>query len=78
MKTKEKERMEMEEEEDRRREAAIASTPCLRPNFNPKGVTQHQLQKFRVSTLFNSIHFSSFFTFSTFKKIENFRFFSAF
>ncbi|KAG2384329.1 hypothetical protein LR48_Vigan10g204200 [Vigna angularis] len=35
------------EEEDRRREAAIASTPCLRPNFKPKGVTQHQLEKFR-------------------------------
>ncbi|XP_027357537.1 uncharacterized protein LOC113866935 [Abrus precatorius] len=36
------------EEEDRRREAAIASTPSLQPNFNSKGVvTQHQLQKFR-------------------------------
>ncbi|KAK7364832.1 hypothetical protein VNO80_13576 [Phaseolus coccineus] len=46
MKVKTKERME-KEEEDRRREAAIASTPCLRPNFNPKGVTQLQLQKFR-------------------------------
>ena len=36
-----------EEEEDRRREAAISSTPCLQPNFNPKGVTQDQLSKFR-------------------------------
>ncbi|KAK7381067.1 hypothetical protein VNO78_33591 [Psophocarpus tetragonolobus] len=44
---KRKQRMEKEEEEDRRREAAIASTPCLQPNFNPKGVTQHQLAKFR-------------------------------
>lgn len=66
------------EEEDRRREAAIASTPCLRPNFKPKGVTQHQLEKFRVSTLFNPIHFSSFFTLPTFKTIDNFRFFQHF
>ncbi|CAJ1947472.1 unnamed protein product [Sphenostylis stenocarpa] len=43
-----KERME-KEEEDRRREAAMASSPCLRPNFNPKGITQHQLQKFRTT-----------------------------
>ncbi|CAL5185743.1 unnamed protein product [Lathyrus oleraceus] len=35
------------EEEDRRREAAISSSPCLQPNFNPKGVTQDQLSKFR-------------------------------
>ncbi|XP_020239256.1 uncharacterized protein LOC109818235 [Cajanus cajan] len=35
------------EEEDRKREAAIASTPLLQPNFNPKGITQHQLSKFR-------------------------------
>lgn len=35
------------EEEDRRREAAISSTPCLQPNFNPKGVSQDQLSKFR-------------------------------
>ncbi|TKY45898.1 hypothetical protein E2542_SST30068 [Spatholobus suberectus] len=42
-----KERMEKEDEEDRIREAAIASTPSLQPNFNPKGVTQHQLSKFR-------------------------------
>ncbi|KAL2335257.1 hypothetical protein Fmac_016470 [Flemingia macrophylla] len=35
------------EEEDRKREAAIASTPCLQPNFNRKGVSQVQLSKFR-------------------------------
>ncbi|CAK8533207.1 unnamed protein product [Lathyrus sativus] len=35
------------EEEDRRREAAISSSPCLQPNFNPKRVTQDQLSKFR-------------------------------
>ncbi|KAK2366263.1 hypothetical protein QL285_079664 [Trifolium repens] len=35
------------EEEDRRREAAISSSPCLQPNFNPKAVTQDQLSKFR-------------------------------
>ncbi|KAI4352207.1 hypothetical protein L6164_006480 [Bauhinia variegata] len=34
-------------EEDRRREAAIASTPCLQPNFNTKGVTKEQLAKVR-------------------------------
>ncbi|CAI8594090.1 unnamed protein product [Vicia faba] len=38
----------MEKEEvDRRREAAISSSPCLQPNFNPKRVTQDQLSKFR-------------------------------
>ncbi|KAK4284204.1 hypothetical protein QN277_001067 [Acacia crassicarpa] len=35
------------EEEDRRREAAIASTPCLRPNFASRGLTSQQLSKFR-------------------------------
>nr|KYP42695.1 hypothetical protein KK1_035881 [Cajanus cajan] len=49
------------EEEDRKREAAIASTPLLQPNFNPKGITQHQLSKFRVGTLFASSLFSCFF-----------------
>ncbi|XP_012568141.1 uncharacterized protein [Cicer arietinum] len=39
--------MEKGEEEDRRREAAISSTLSLQPNFNPKGVTQDQLSKFR-------------------------------
>ncbi|KHN41494.1 hypothetical protein glysoja_044667, partial [Glycine soja] len=46
MKVNIKETME-KEEEDRRREAAIASSSCLRPNFNPKGITQDQLSKFR-------------------------------
>ncbi|KAJ7971234.1 hypothetical protein O6P43_009295, partial [Quillaja saponaria] len=38
-----------EVEDDERREAAIASAPSLRPNFNPKGkgVTLEQLSKFR-------------------------------
>ncbi|XP_028779970.1 uncharacterized protein LOC114736346 [Neltuma alba] len=35
------------EEEDRRREAAIASTPCLRPNFAARGLTSEQLLRFR-------------------------------
>ncbi|WJX65913.1 hypothetical protein P8452_50521 [Trifolium repens] len=39
--------MEKEEEEDCRREAAISSSLSLQPNFNPKGVTQDQLSKFR-------------------------------
>ncbi|OIV90145.1 hypothetical protein TanjilG_01599 [Lupinus angustifolius] len=40
--------MEREEEEEERREAAIASTPCLQPNFNPKGpLTKDHLSKFR-------------------------------
>ncbi|KAG5085155.1 hypothetical protein AAZX31_19G044800 [Glycine max] len=47
MKVNKKETMEKEEEEDRRREAAMASSSCLRPNFNPKGITQDQLSKFR-------------------------------
>lgn len=36
-----------EEEEDERREAAIASTPCLQPNFKPAGVSKAQLAKFQ-------------------------------
>ncbi|KAE9619900.1 hypothetical protein Lalb_Chr02g0158161 [Lupinus albus] len=40
--------MERREEEEERREAAIASTPCLQPNFKPKGsLTNHHLSKFR-------------------------------
>ncbi|KAF8010200.1 hypothetical protein BT93_J0974 [Corymbia citriodora subsp. variegata] len=35
------------EEEDVRREAAIASTPALRPNFKSPGVTKDQLSKFQ-------------------------------
>ncbi|XP_054787622.1 uncharacterized protein LOC129293595 [Prosopis cineraria] len=35
------------EEEDRRREAAIASTPCLQPNFISRGLTSEQLSKFQ-------------------------------
>jgi hypothetical protein len=46
--------MEKEEEEDCRREAAISSSLSLQPNFNPKGVTQDQLSKFRVSIILNS------------------------
>ncbi|KAL8472599.1 hypothetical protein ACS0TY_029707 [Phlomoides rotata] len=39
---------ETEEEADRRREAAIASSASLRPNFKPKsGVTDPQLSKFQ-------------------------------
>lgn len=69
------------EEEDRRREAAIASSPSLQPNFNPKGVTQDQLAKFRVGTLFNSFQFPIIYYifhiefFPHFFVIENFRFF---
>lgn len=36
------------DKEDERKEAAIASTPALQPNFNPKGITQNQLSKFQV------------------------------
>ncbi|XP_022759943.1 uncharacterized protein LOC111306309 [Durio zibethinus] len=36
-----------EEEEDNRREASIASTLCLQPNFKPVGVTRQQLSKFQ-------------------------------
>lgn len=36
------------DKEDERKEAAIASTPALQPNFKPKGVTQNQLSKFQV------------------------------
>ncbi|XP_075636883.1 uncharacterized protein LOC142609148 [Castanea sativa] len=39
---------EQQELEDERREAAIASTPSLQPNFKPKrGITQAQLSKFQ-------------------------------
>ncbi|KAK9272747.1 hypothetical protein L1049_003124 [Liquidambar formosana] len=38
---------EEEEEEVDRREAAIASTPSLQPNFKPVGVTHDQLTKFQ-------------------------------
>jgi hypothetical protein len=56
--------MEKEEEEDCRREAAISSSLSLQPNFNPKGVTQDQLSKFRVSIILN-FHYLFFYTFST-------------
>ncbi|XWS75490.1 hypothetical protein CRYUN_Cryun01aG0093300 [Craigia yunnanensis] len=36
-----------EEEENHRREAAIASTLPLQPNFKPVGVTDQQLSKFQ-------------------------------
>lgn len=43
------EKKEEQEFEDERREAAIASTPSLQPNFKPKrGITQAQLSKFHV------------------------------
>ncbi|XP_058180465.1 uncharacterized protein LOC131298970 [Rhododendron vialii] len=35
-----------EDSDDERREAAIASTPPLQPNFNPSGITHAQLTKF--------------------------------
>ncbi|KAG6392615.1 hypothetical protein SASPL_146839 [Salvia splendens] len=39
---------ESREEADERREAAIASAACLRPNFKPKsGITESQLSKFQ-------------------------------
>ncbi|KAG6394368.1 hypothetical protein SASPL_144952 [Salvia splendens] len=39
---------ESREEADERREAAIASAACLRPNFKPKsGITEAQLSKFQ-------------------------------
>ncbi|KAL5581828.1 hypothetical protein UlMin_014270 [Ulmus minor] len=37
----------MANEEDERREAALASTPFLQPDFNPKGVNHKQLSKFQ-------------------------------
>lgn len=37
----------MEEGDDERREAAIASTPLLQPNFKPSGISQAQLTKFQ-------------------------------
>ncbi|KAI8541882.1 hypothetical protein RHMOL_Rhmol08G0095400 [Rhododendron molle] len=36
-----------EDSDDERREAAIASTPPLQPNFNPSGITHAQLTKFQ-------------------------------
>lgn len=61
----ERTKLSMEGEgEDQRREAAIASTPCLQPNFNSRGLTKEQLAKFRVLYYFacNSIiHGFSFF-----------------
>ncbi|KAM1241672.1 hypothetical protein ACFX13_047905 [Malus domestica] len=35
------------DKEDERKEAAIASTPCLQPNYKPKSLTQTQLSKFQ-------------------------------
>ncbi|PSS30592.1 Protein FAM204A like [Actinidia chinensis var. chinensis] len=35
------------QDEDERREAAIASSPSLQPNYKPSGVTQNQLAKFQ-------------------------------
>lgn len=42
----------MEEDSDSRREAAIASTPSLHPDFKPKNtkITHSQLAKFQVIT----------------------------
>jgi hypothetical protein len=42
-------RFDMEEEgdEDRRREAAIAATPVLQPNFQAESVSHEQLQKLK-------------------------------
>lgn len=39
-----------EDSDDERREAAIASTSPLQPNFNPSGITHAQLTKFQVLT----------------------------
>lgn len=36
------------DKEDERKEAAIASTPCLQPNYKPRRITQDQLSKFQV------------------------------
>ncbi|KAF7131983.1 hypothetical protein RHSIM_Rhsim09G0050100 [Rhododendron simsii] len=36
-----------EDSDDERREAAIASTPPLQPNFNPSGITHAQHTKFQ-------------------------------
>ncbi|KAB2612473.1 hypothetical protein D8674_034789 [Pyrus ussuriensis x Pyrus communis] len=35
------------DKEDERKEAAIAATPCLQPNYKPKSLTQTQLSKFQ-------------------------------
>ncbi|XP_021801448.1 uncharacterized protein LOC110745635 [Prunus avium] len=35
------------DKEDERKEAAIASTPCLQPNYKPRRITQDQLSKFQ-------------------------------
>jgi hypothetical protein len=47
-------RFDMEEEgdEDRRREAAIAATPVLQPNFQAESVSHEQLQKLKVLLIF--------------------------
>ncbi len=56
------EKKEEQEFEDERREAAIASTPSLQPNFKPKrGITQAQLSKFHV--LFTTSQPSPFYFF---------------
>ncbi|KAL5743326.1 hypothetical protein ACOSQ2_026442 [Xanthoceras sorbifolium] len=47
MEIQENEEELMEKEEDERREAAIASTQFLQPNFKPKRLTQDQLSKFQ-------------------------------
>lgn len=39
--------MEEEGEEDRRREAAMAATPVLQPNFQGESVSHEQLQKLK-------------------------------
>ncbi|TXG70061.1 hypothetical protein EZV62_004996 [Acer yangbiense] len=39
--------LNMEKEKDESREAAIASTKILHPNFKPKRLTQDQLSKFQ-------------------------------
>ncbi|XP_039010435.1 uncharacterized protein LOC120139191 [Hibiscus syriacus] len=40
-------KQKQEEDEDNRREASIASTLSLQPNFKPVGVTPQQLSKFQ-------------------------------
>lgn len=48
---KRRRKTKMEKEGDERREAALASTKLLQPNFNPKRLTKHQLSKFQVPFL---------------------------
>ena len=46
--TKKREEIEREEAEENRKEALLASTESLQPNFNRSNVTQKQISKLQV------------------------------